>query len=89
MKLAEALKIIDKKERGFMVSFEKREGDILRADKFPDTDAGEPLLKTAEEAWKLAERFANATDENIVNIYVIDNTFSPVPGYEIKKLKAY
>jgi len=89
MKLSEALKIIEKSERGFMVSFEKRDRSILRSDKFPDTDSGEPLIKTEAEAWILAKRFARATDENIVNIYVIDQTFSPVPGYETKKLKSY
>lgn len=89
MKLKEALKIINTKEKGYMVSFEVQEGSVLRSDHFPDLHAKEPLIPTEAEAWELAERFANATGDDVVNVYVIDNTFSPVPGYSSKKLKAY
>lgn len=87
MKLSEAMSIIDKKESGYMVHFEKRNGNILSSDYFPDKN--ENLIKSEDEAWKLAERFANATDENHVNIYVIDHNYKPVFGYEKRKLKSH
>jgi hypothetical protein len=89
MKLKEAISIITEKEKGFMVSFEKRTGGILASDHFPDKHAGEDLIATEKYAWELAERFAKATDDTYVNIYVVDNNFSPVIGYEEKKLKSY
>ena len=89
MKLSEAMKIIDRKEKGFIVGFEVLKGSILRSDNFPDKHAGEELIKTEEEAWELARRFANATDDRTVNIYVKDHTHSPVSGYDKKKLKPY
>ena len=89
MLLKEAMKLIELNEKGFMVSFEVMEGSVLRSDHFPDTDAGEKLIETEVEAWDLAERFAKATDDKTVNIYVIDQTFSPVRGYDKKKLKPY
>ncbi len=89
MKIEEALKIIEDHESGFMISFELREGRLLKSDYFPDKHAGELLIKTEEEAWELAERFADATDESYVNIYVIDHTFSPVTRYSEKVLKKY
>jgi hypothetical protein len=87
MKFQEALDIINKKEKGYMVSFEVRERGVLRSDHFPDKHAGELLIPTEEEAWILAEKFANSTGSDVVNIYVIDNTFSPVKGYDKKKFK--
>ena len=87
MKFQEALDIINKKEKGYMVSFEVLERGMLRSDHFPDKHAGELLIPTEEEAWILAEKFANSTGSDVVNIYVIDNTFSPVKGYDKKKLK--
>ncbi len=89
MKYEEALEIIENKEKGFMVSFEKRKGGLLISDYFPDKHDGEDLIKTEEEAWDLAERFSKATGDDIVNIYVIDHTFSPVSGYSNKKLKTH
>ena len=88
MKFQEALDIINKREKGYMVSFEVREGGLLRSDHFPDKEADELLIPTEEEAWRLAERFAKATGDDIVNIYIIDNTFSPVADYDKKKLKS-
>ena len=77
------------KEYGFMVSFEIRKGNILSSDHFPDKHAGEILIPTEDEAWKLAQRFASATDSSYVNIYVIDHTFSPVRNYSEKAFKRY
>ncbi len=88
MKYQEALNIIKEKEKlGFMISFEKHIGSILESDHFPDKHAGEDLIQTEREAWELAEQFANATGDDIVNIYVIDKDFGPVEGYREMKLK--
>ena len=89
MKFQEALDIINLREKGYMVSFERRNDGLLISDYFPDKHADELLIPTVEEAWDLAERFSKATDSDIVNIYVIDNTFSPVAGYSEKMFKKY
>lgn len=89
MKLKEAMSIIDEKEKGFMVHFDVSDGRVKYSDYFPDKHAGEKLIKTEEEAWDLAKRFANAAPDNYNNIYVIDNNFSPVFDYDSKKLKRY
>lgn len=84
MKIKDAMDMIEAEE-GFRVHFEKREGSILHSDFFPDRD--EEMIKTEDLAWELARRFAGAVDSNIyVNIYVTDKTFSPVVGYNLKKL---
>lgn len=87
MKLKEALEIINKNEKGYMVSFEVRGGGVLRGDHFPDKHAGEPLIETEGEAWELAEKFAKSTGNEVFNIYVIDHNFCPVKGYSNKKFK--
>ncbi len=91
MKYKEALKIIEqaKKPKGYMVSFEVKDRSILRSDHFPDKHAGEKLIPTEEEAWDLARQFANATNSNFVNIYVVDQDFGPVSGYSERTLKKY
>lgn len=91
MKMQEALYIITngQKEKGFMVSFEKVENGVLVSNHFPDKHAGEELIKTEEEAWKLAEAFAKATDDTYVNIYVLNADFSPVKGYDKRAFKRY
>lgn len=88
MKLQEALNIINKPKIGFMVSFEVKERGVLRSDHFPDFHGGEELIQSETEAWELAKKFSEATD-NTCNIYVIDHTFSPVKNYSTKKLKSY
>ena len=84
MKMQEALRIIntDILEPGFMVAFERVEGGILASDYFPDQVAGEPLIKTEEEAWRLAEEFAARTWGRCVNLYVIKSNYTPVEGYK-------
>ena len=87
MKIAVAMQIIETQERGYMVQFEVVGGWGLCCDHFPDKQAGEDLIKTEEQAWELAKRFAAAVNpKEYVNIYVIDQTFSPVSGYDEKKL---
>lgn len=87
MKYEEAVGIINKEEvKGFMVSFERKNGNILTSDHFPDKHAGEELIATEEMAWNLACQFAQKTVGECVNIYVIDATFSPVKDYKGKKI---
>lgn len=87
MKFEHAMGIINKSEIGFMVHFEILDGVLLKSDFFPDKYAGEKLIQSEVEAWELARRFAKATNENTVNIYVINDKFLPVTGYEEKTLK--
>lgn len=86
MKLKDAKRIIFEgmKPRGYRVHFERVEGRILASDYFPER--GEPLIEHEEEAWTLAMQFAAATVGNKVNIYVVDERWSPVPGYEKRKI---
>ncbi len=76
MKMAEALEIMGKDNGGFMVSFEWVKGSILGSDYFPEKYANEELIKTKEEAWVLACRFAEKTFNRAVNVRVIDANFS-------------
>jgi len=99
MKMSQALRIIKSNEKkiskrksgkeGYMVSFEEVRGSILASGHFPDKHAGEKLIKTEDEAWNLAKRFADASGPNYVNIYVIGKDFCPVAGYDKKELKKY
>jgi len=85
--MSEALRIInDHQNKGYMVSFERKRDGFLDSHVFPEKLAGEELIKTEEEAWDLARQFADATKGRCVNIYVVDNNFSPVAGYENKKI---
>lgn len=86
MKLEEAKRIIYSKldinrPRGYRVVFEKKEGIFLRGDHFPEH--GEPLIQTPEEAWDLAVKFAEATRERCVNIYISDDRFNKVSGFDL------
>ena len=87
--MKEAMDIINKKpqKKGFMVSFEEVEGCCLKSGHFPDLHEGEPLIKTEKEAWELARKFASKTCGEMVNIYVVDQTFSPVDGYARQMIK--
>ena len=88
MHFAEAKKIMFDggiKPRGYRVNFERVEGKFLVSDHFPER--GEPLIEHEEEAWALAGQFAAATYGKCVNIFVIDDRWSPVPGYEKRKIK--
>lgn len=93
MKMKEAMDIINNnippKDKGFMVSYEYRTRNLLVGDHFPDTHGGEKLIKSEEEAWKLAEKFAKATGNEYINIYVIDQNFHPVKDYHKRTFKKY
>ncbi len=87
MKLEDAMRIIDStpsKPKGFMIHCELKDGGLLITDYFPDKHKDEELIKTEVEAWDLAAKFAAKTYGKYVNIYVVDNNWQPVPGYEEK-----
>ena len=84
MKLSEAMKIIEGRPNGYRVHFDRVGGGCLTSDFFPDR--GEKLIETEIEAWRLANSFSSDTFGKYVNIYVIDQNFSPVPGYEAKRI---
>lgn len=84
MKMKRALAIINDKPCGFMVHFERCGDGLLRGDYFPDKHAGEKLIPTQEEAWVLAEKFANKMKGRVVNIYIVNSNFSPVSTKQIK-----
>lgn len=88
MKTTEAMNIIfsTKQSSGFMVHFEYAGDGFLRADYFPDKHAGEELIQTDGAAWELARLFAGKTFGKCVNIYVVDDSFSPVEGYQNRKI---
>lgn len=88
MKYDTALRIIDGRiNLGFMVSFEWKEGLMLRSDHFPDKHAGECLIETEDKAWELAYQFARKTRGKCINIYVIKSDFTPTEGYESRKIE--
>ena len=89
MKMQEAMNIMENKPKlaGFMVHFEKIVGAMLHSDYFPDVHAGEPPIKTENEAWKMAAQFAAKTHKSCINIYVVRREdFTPVPDYAQRKI---
>ena len=71
---------------GFMVSFERIQGGFLHGDHFPAKHDKEALIRDEETAWQLARLFAMATKGVTCNIYVTEYNFSPVRGYNDKKI---
>ncbi len=91
MKFADALKLmaVGIRPKGYMVSFEWKRGGMLHGDHFPDKHAGEALIASEGEAWVLAYAFAQKTVGKCVNVYVVDDTFSPVPTYMERRLNGH
>lgn len=87
MKMRDALDRIEGKTTGFMVSFEWYGDGFLRSDHFPDKHSGEKLISSENEAWELCNKFAQAMKGKVCNLYVIDQNFSPVNGYEARKIE--
>ena len=87
MKFADAKEFI-RRGAGFRIEFERRSGVMLESDHFPDND--EATIPTEYEAWRYAEGFALAGRErDIVNVYVIHgDDYTPVEGYEERKLNS-
>lgn len=83
MKMQTAMDLIEgKNNKGFMVSFEWKKGNaLLMSDYFPDKHSGEPLIRTEEDAWGLAAKFAEAMKGKVVNLYVMKDDFCPVDNY--------
>lgn len=71
--------------KGFRVHFEHAGDGLLRSDYFPDKE--EKLIPTEIEAWIIARKFAEHTKSRCVNIYVCDESFSPVKDYKDKEIK--
>ncbi len=71
----------------YRVHFEKRELGLLYTDYFPERD--EPAFVTEEEAWKWAREFATKSPLEYVNIYVVDEHWRPVPGYQERRLRTH
>ena len=71
MRLREAQKLIrDRRTTGYVVTFAWRRGFDLEQDYFPAVNDGEPLLATSEEAYLLAEQFAEALRGEVTNVRV-------------------
>ena len=85
MKMIEAMRIIQSPQ-GYMVHFQQVVGNRLRSDWFPDKHAGEPLIETEDEAWRLAKAFSCRTFGTAVDIYVIGADFVPVYGYKSRAI---
>jgi hypothetical protein len=45
------------------------------------------MIQYEEEAWELAAKFAARTKGRNVNIYVVDDQWCPVFGYEARKIE--
>lgn len=89
MRMNEALSVmaVGFRPKGYMVAFEHLEGRILRGDHFPDCRAGETPIASEELAWVMAYAFAQKTTGKCVNIYVVDDSFSPVKDYHERKIE--
>jgi len=75
----------------YLVYFEKREGNFLRGDSFPEKNDTPSSFDTEDEAWEWAEKFAalDLFGKKYVNIYVVYENFMPVPNYNDKILNSY
>jgi len=88
MQYSEALEIIkDSQPTGFMVQFARVQIGVLYPDHFPEKHKGEELIKTEEEAWKIARKFAAVSWGKYINIHVVDSNFHPVNDYQTKMIK--
>lgn len=79
----ELMDLIHGVPKGFRVSFEIKEGSILRSECFPS----DGLIPHEEIAWHWAKIIADAAPGKLVNIYVVDYNHIPVPGYESRKIE--
>ena len=74
-------------QTAFRVSFEQRVNGMLVSDHIPDRE--EAAMGTLEAAWALAERINRSAPDTIVNIYVVDGLWRPVPGYRNRMLRKH
>ena len=82
MKMQEAMKIINARPYGYMVSFERVCDCLVEVDHFPDVTNGEDPIRSLDEAWEHARLFAEKASPQYRNIYVIhENGFRPVHDY--------
>jgi len=87
MKLKKAQEIIKASARdGFIVVFYRfYEPGKTVFDFFPEMD--ESPIKTEDEAWELAKKFAEKTFDYCLDIYVYDENFTPVKEYKKKMIR--
>ncbi|MFH1648574.1 MAG: hypothetical protein ABIA11_02500 [Patescibacteria group bacterium] len=87
MKMSEANKIIERGPslKGYRVSFEKKTRALLFSNYFPEDD--EPMIPTEDEAWEIAQKFAEKSRGIYVNIYITDQSYNPVKGYQTKIIR--
>lgn len=78
------LKIM-KSRPGFRITYEILEDGVLKSHHFPTIQY--PPIYKEEEAWRKAKEFSEMAHDNVFNIYVVDDRFSPVAGHEEKKLR--
>ena len=88
MKMQEATDIISgvNERQGYAVCFEWIERGILRTDYFPELRS-EDAIETEEEAWALAQQFADKMRGRVCNLYVVNGRWHPVGGYAKRKIE--
>jgi hypothetical protein len=69
----------------YMVHAEQREFMGWTSVYFPDRRT-EPLFTTVSEAWETAQKFAEKTEGQYYNIYIVDNKCRPVESYEERRI---
>lgn len=90
MKLIVAESVIDEhkggiaRKAGYRVRFEHSDGKIITTDYFPERD--EPSLEGLENAWSIADAFAQATKDKYFNVYVVTGDYCPVDGFAERAL---
>ena len=87
MQMRDAIRIIENGCLGYMVEFEEIFNGKNFRGRFPDKDAGEPLIETEEKAWEMAEKFAAKTFGKYVNVHVVDENFVPVKDYTVRMIE--
>src|SRR4051812_11984088 len=87
MRMQDAVALMRMHE-GYRVHFERREPGMLASDYFPERD--EPAIAEVEDAWRLAEKFAQLDPSLFVNVYVVSAyDWTPVEGYRSRLLNGY
>ncbi len=99
MKSKEALKIIDegwvKKIKGYRVHFQRKVNSELVTDYVPGE--GDKPLDSDVVAWRLAWKLAEASrsdrpeiaDNEIVNVYVVDDAGNPIIYYGTNRFEVF
>ncbi len=73
---------IKSNKKGYMVNFEVLHSSMLYSNHFPEKHEGEALIADLDTAWECARLFAKMTQGTVYNVYVVDNSFSPVDKFK-------